>query len=385
MDFTFSEEQQQLRETIERFVRGDYGVEHRRAIVASGPGWSREAWSGLAELGVLAINVPESLGGLGFGPVETLLAMQASAPALLCEPLLASAVVATVLVREHAGDPAREQMLTAMAAGELIAVLAHDEAEARGRNAWVATRARRVGDGFEIDGHKSVVMHAGAADTLLVSARLSGEPGDVDGVALFRVPAATPGLELQEYPTIDGRRAAEVRLHAVALPASALLGAEDRALPAIERALDVGLAALCAEAVGLLQATVDTTIEYLKTRQQFGKPIGRFQALQHRAADMLLHVEQSRSMSLLAAMRCDSGDAAPRQQVMSAAKVVIGQACRFVGEQSVQLHGGMGMTDELMLSHWFKRLLAIEASFGDTDFHLQRFAQLSQRVALQTA
>jgi alkylation response protein AidB-like acyl-CoA dehydrogenase len=311
-----------------------------------------------------------------------MLALQASAPALPCEPLLSSAVIATALVRDFGDDAARAELLPALAAGERIAVLAHQEAEARGMAGWVRTRAVAEGGGYVIDGHKAVVSDAGAADELLVSARLSGAPGDADGV-LLRVPRGTAGLSLREYATIDGRRAAEVELRGCFVPAQAVLGAPGQALPAIERALDIGLAALCAEALGLLQATVDATAENLRTRQQFGQPIGRFQALQHRAADMLLHLEQARSMTYLAAMRCTETDDAARRQALSAAKVVVGQACRFIGQQAVQLHGGMGMTDELVLSHWFKRLLAIEASMGDTDTHLQRFAALSQREALQ--
>lgn len=383
MDFNFSDEQRQLQDTIERFARNDYGFEKRRQIAASAQGWSRQAWQGLADLGVLAINVPEAQGGLGFGAVETMLAMQACAPALVCEPLLSSAVVATALLRDFADEAAQAELLPAMAAGERIVVLAHQEAQARGLAGWVQTRAVAEGDGYVLDGHKAVVSDAGAADELLVSARLSGATDDPAGVLLLRVPRGTAGLQLREYATIDGRRAAEVLLQGCFVPASAVLGTPGQALPAIGRALDIGLAALCAEALGLLQATVDATAEYLRTRQQFGQPIGRFQALQHRAADMLLHLEQARSMAYLAAMRCNETDDATRQQALSAAKVVIGQACRFVGQQAVQLHGGMGMTDELVLSHWFKRLLAIEASLGDTDSHLQRFAALSQRAALQ--
>jgi alkylation response protein AidB-like acyl-CoA dehydrogenase len=385
MDFNFSEEQRQLQDTIERFVRNDYGFEKRRAIAASAEGYSRQAWHDLAELGVLAINVPEAQGGLGFGPVETMLAMQASAPALPCEPLLSSAVIATALVRDFGDEAARDELLPALAAGERIVVLAHHEAPARGMAGPVHTRAALEGDGYVLDGRKAVVIDAAAADELLVSARLSGAPEDADGVLLFRVPRGAAGLSLREYATIDGRRAAEVELRGCFVPAQAVLGTPGQALPAIERALDIGLAALCAEALGLLQATVDATTEYLRTRQQFGQPIGRFQALQHRAADMLLHLEQARSMTYLATMRCTDPDDQARRQALSAAKVVVGQACRFISQQAVQLHGGMGMTDELVLSHWFKRLLAIETSMGDTDTHLQRFAALSQREALQAA
>ncbi len=378
MDFSFSEEQQQLQDAITRFVQGDYSFERRNKILKSTEGWSREVWQGLADLGVLAMNIPEADGGLGYGPVETLLAMHAAGPALLAEPFLDSAVVATTLVRELATAEQRSELLPALGAGERILVLAHAEAAARGHAVWVETSARQHGDGWVLNGHKAVVSLAPAADELLVSARVSGQPGDVDGVAVFRVPRVAAGVTLQACKTLDGRRAADVILQEVQVSASARLGS-DGAAAALERALDVGLAALCAEALGVMEATVNATIEYLKTRQQFGQPIGRFQALQHRTADMLLHLEQSRSMAYLAAMNCQLDDDVQRRKTLSAAKVVIGNACRFIGQQAVQLHGGMGMTEELNVSHYFKRLMAIELSFGDTDTHLQRFAALTQR------
>jgi len=274
-------------------------------------------------------------------------------------------------------------LLPVLASGERIVVLAHLEAAARGEAVWVETRATKSGGDVLLQGHKAVVSQAGAADELLISARTEGAAGDAQGVSVFRVARDTPGLQLKAYPTLDGRRAAEVILRDVRVPASARMGAAGAAMPAIERVLDIGLAALCAEGLGVMEATVNATVEYLKTRQQFGQPIGRFQALQHRTADMLMHLEQSRSMSYLAAMNCVLQDDTQRRKTLSAAKVVVGNACRFISQQSVQLHGGMGMTDELNVSHWFKRLLVIELSFGDTDSHLQRFAELTQRdVAL---
>jgi len=379
MDFNFSEEQLQLQDAITRFVQGDYDFEHHRKVVASADGWDRKAWQGLADLGVLAMIVPEDQGGLGYGPIETQLALQATGPALLAEPLLTSGVIATALVRDFAQEPVRSDLLGELATGGRILVLAHQEAKARGDVTVVDTAAKADGDHVVLNGAKAVIYHAAAADELLVSAR------EGDGVSLFRVAKDTAGLTLRSYATIDGQRAAEVSLSNVKVPASARLGAAGQALPAIERALDIGLAAVTAEAVGIMEATVNATGEYLKTRQQFGQPIGRFQALQHRMADMLLHLEQARSMSYLAAMDCQNPDDDARRKTLSAAKVTIGQACRFIAQQSVQLHGGMGMTDELNVSHWFKRLLAIELSFGDTDLHLERFAKLSQRAALEAA
>jgi alkylation response protein AidB-like acyl-CoA dehydrogenase len=378
LDFEFSDEQRQLHDVVERYLKEQYGFERYQSIKRSEAGWDPSVWRGLAELGVLAITVPVAQGGLGFGPVETLAMMGDCGRSLLLEPLLSSAVIATAVLRAFADETAAGELLTGLATGDKIAVLAHFESDSRFESQWVTTSARRVGEGYRLEGHKGVVMHAGAADTLLVSARTAGDSGDAHGVSLFLVPRATPGLVLDSYPIVDGRRAADVYLKGVELPAGSRLGPEGQALATIEAALDIGLAALCADAVGVMQALVDATVEYVRMRQQFGQPIGRFQALQHRIADMLIHLEQARSMSYLAALRCTAQDVGDRRRALSAAKVVIGQAARFIGQQSVQLHGGMGMTDELSVSHWFKRLTAAQLMFGDSDTHLQRYAALTR-------
>ncbi len=378
MDFEFSDEQRQLREVVERYLTDKYDFDRYRAIKRSDTGWDAAVWRELADLGVLGINVPTAHGGLGFGPLETLAMMGACGSSLLLEPLIDSAVIASGVLRAFPGDAAANEMLSRMATGHEIAVLAHFESDARFESRRVTTRARRAGEKYILDGHKGVVLHAGAATTLLVSARTAGEPGDASGVTLFRVPRETRGLVLDAYPTVDGRRAADVYLTGVELPDTHRLGNEGAAFAAIEAGLDLGLAALCAEAVGVMQALVDATIEYVRQRQQFGVPIGRFQALQHRIADMLIHLEQARSMSYLAALRCTDTNVDERRRALAAAKAVIGQAGRFVGQQAIQLHGGMGMTDELKVSHWFKRLTAADLMFGDSDTHLQRFAALSR-------
>jgi hypothetical protein len=377
MNFEFSDEQRQLHDTVDRYLTEQYPFEKFRAIKASPPGWDKAAWAGLAELGVLALNVPAESGGLGFGPLETLSMMGACGRSLLLEPFLSSAVIATAVLRPFVSDAPAAELLSRMAGGEAIAVLAHFERDSRFETQWVSTVAKRNGENYRIEGHKAIVMHAAAADVLLVSARTSGETGDAQGISLFRVPRDSTGLILDAYPTIDGQRAADVYLKGVEVPASARVGEDGGALPLIEAALDIGLAALCAEAVGVMQALVDATVAYVQTRQQFGVAIGRFQALQHRIADMLIHLEQARSMSYLAALRCTDVKLTERRQALSAAKVVIGQACRFIGQQAIQLHGGMGMTDELVVSHWFKRLTAAELMFGDSETHLQRYAALT--------
>jgi alkylation response protein AidB-like acyl-CoA dehydrogenase len=378
MNFEFSDEQQQLHDSVDRYLTEQYKFDKFRAINATASGWDKTAWAGLAELGALAINVPAEQGGLGFGPMETLAMMGACGRSLLLEPFLSSAVIATAVLRAFTADTAAAALLTAMAAGNKIAVLAHFEPDSRFETQWVSTRAQRAGTSYRLDGHKAVVMHAAAADTLLISARTFGNPGDADGISLFRVARNAAGVRLDDYPTVDGQHAADIYLQGVEVAAAARLGADGRSLPAIESAVDIGLAALCAEAVGVMQALVDATIAYVQTRQQFGVAIGSFQALQHRIADMLIHLESARSMSYLAAMRCTDEDVAARRRAMSAAKAVIGQSCRYVGQQAVQLHGGMGMTDELVVSHWFKRLTAAELMFGDSDTHLQRYAALTR-------
>ncbi len=359
MNFDFNEDQRALADTVQRFVSREYGFDKRRAIRDSAAGWSREIWQGLADLGVLALNIDEDHGGLGHGPQETGLVMNAFGAGLLLEPYLAGAVIAPALIRRTASADFQEQWLPAIATGESIVVLAHADA----RRQPVTER-----DG-SLSGRKTVVAHGGCADLLLVSAQTSG--GDS---GLFALNAGGEGVSLRDYPTLDGQRAADIVLE----NAPAMRIDAGAALDHVEAALDIGLAALCAEAVGIMEATVAATTDYLKTRQQFGQPIGRFQALQHRMADMLLHLEQARSMSYLAAMHCSNSDKTERQRRLSAAKVTVGQACRYIAQNAVQLHGGMGMTDELMLSHWFKRLTTIEMSFGDTDSHLARFAGLSR-------
>ncbi len=378
MNFEFSDEQQQLHDSVDRFLKQQYGFDKFRAINSSDAGWDRGMWSGLAELGVLAINVPVEQGGLGFGPLETLAMMGACGRSLVLEPVLSSAVIATAALKPFSADPAAADLLVKLAGGQNIAVLAHFEPDSRFEPQWVTASALRRGDGYVLNGHKAVVMHAPAADVMLVSARSAGEPQDAAGISLFRVPRGTPGVTLSAYTTFDGQRAADIYLKDVTVPAAHRLGVEGAALPAIEAALDSGLAALCAEAVGVMQALVDATVQYVQSRHQFGQPIGSFQALQHRIADMVIHLEQARSMSYLAALRCGEENSTERRKALSAAKTVVGQAARYVGQQAVQLHGGMGMTDELIVSHWFKRLTAADLMFGDSDAHLQRYAALTR-------
>jgi alkylation response protein AidB-like acyl-CoA dehydrogenase len=377
MDFNFTEEQQLLADTVRRFVREHYSFEARREILKSPEGWSRELWQQLADLGLTALNVPEEHGGLGGGPVDTMLVMNALGEGLVLEPYLSGAVIAPALLDRIGDAQAAADLMPAIAAGERIVIVAHQEPKTRGELNHVATRAEKSGDSYVLDGHKSVVMHGGTADELLISARTAGKTGDSDGISVFRVAPDAAGVKLKAYRTIDEQQAADIELRKVKLPATALVGAEGGAFAALEVAHDLGLSAICAEAVGIMKAVNAATLDYTKNRKQFGQPIAKFQVLQHRMADMFLNAEQATSMSYLAAIKCVEPEAGERRRALSAAKVAIGQAGRFVGQQAIQLHGGMGMTDELIVSHYFKRLTAIDLTFGDTDFHIQQFIAAS--------
>lgn len=374
MDFTFTEEQQMLQDTTRRFIAKDYGFEARRQIKEKAPeGFSRDVWRGLADIGLLALNVPEEDGGLNGSAIDNMLVMNAVGEGLLLEPYLASAVMATRTVAALGNEAQRAELLPALAGGEQIAVLAHEEPQTRFDRMDIQTRAWPVGNGYLITGHKSVVAHGASADALLVTARI-GKAGEEGPLAVFRLQADAPGLRKLAYRTVDGVPASDIWLNQVFVPAEARLSGAEDAEAKLADVLDFALAAVCAEAVGALDKLLAATVEYTRNRKQFGQPIAKFQALQHRMADMVLHIEQARSMSYLAAVRCTDPDLQARQRAMSAAKVVIGQACRFVGQQAVQLHGGMGVTDELDVSHYFKRLMAIELQFGSTDTHLEQYA-----------
>ena len=374
MDFAFTEEQTLLQDSLMRFVQKEYTFEKRLAIQKSSDGYSRAVWAQLAEMGVLGLPFSEEYGGFGGGAAETLIAMQAMGSGLLVEPYLATVVLGGGLV--HAlGDPAQKRMLSRVAEGKLLLAFAHGEPRSRYALAQVETRAARDGKGWKLSGRKAVVLHGAQADRLIVSARTGGAANDETGISLFIVDRGAAGMSVRDCRTIDGLRAAEVELNDVRVGAEALLGAEGGAFPAIDRVSDSGAAALCAEAVGVMETLNAQTLEYLKTRQQFGQPIGRFQVLQHRAVDMFIHCELSRSIALLAAMKSASSDAGERRRAVSAAKAFIGRAGRFIGQTAIQLHGGMGVTDEVAASHYAKRLTMIDFWLGDSEHHLARFAR----------
>ncbi|WP_323141370.1 acyl-CoA dehydrogenase family protein [Massilia phyllosphaerae] len=369
MDFNFKEEQLQLADALRRWIARDYGFEARRAIIRSDSGSSDAAWRQLAELGLTALPLPGAQGGFDGGAVDLYLVMQELGRGLVVEPYLATVLGAEFLKRggSHAG------WLEQVAAGDLKLACALGERAARHDLHDIATRAAPVAGGWRLDGEKKVALHAARAGVIIVPARTGGGRRDLDGITLFALPADAPGLQLTEYRTLDGLRAADLRLDGVQLDAGAVVGTVGAGWTILEAVADYGAGLLCAEAVGAMDALFAATLDYLKTRQQFGVPIGKFQALQHRMADMYIHLEQARSLALLAAVRLDGDDALERRRAVSAAKYRVGQAARFVGQEAVQLHGGMGVTDELPAAHYFKRLSAIELSLGDSDHHLARF------------
>jgi alkylation response protein AidB-like acyl-CoA dehydrogenase len=372
MDFAFKEEQLQLADALKRWIARDYGFEARRAIVGSPAGTSEQAWATLAELGLTALPVPEEQGGFAGDAVDMFVVMQELGRGLVVEPYFATVLGAEFLRLGGAHGALLEQV----AAGELKLACALGERQSRHDMRDIVTRAERAGDGWRLTGEKKVVLHGAQAGVLIVSSRIGGGQRDEDGIALFAVPADAAGVQVTEYRMLDGQRAADVRFDGVQVGPEALVGEAGAGWTILEAALDYGAGLLCAEAVGAMDALFAATLDYLKTRQQFGAPIGKFQALQHRMADMYIHLEQARSMALLAAVRLRSdnpGDANERRKAVSAAKYRVGQAARFVGQQAVQLHGGMGVTDELPAAHYFKRLSTIELSLGDADHHLARF------------
>jgi alkylation response protein AidB-like acyl-CoA dehydrogenase len=376
MDFTLVEEEQMLADVVGRFVEKEYDFEARRRLAATQQGWSDGHWSTLAEMGVLALNVPQDHGGLGAGAVETMLVMEAFGRLLVLEPFLSSAVIGAKLIG-RAGHAARQaQLLAGIADGSLKTALAALEPGAR-FDLWnVATMAEPTRDGFVLNGRKGVVLHGDCADVLLVSARTAGEQTDKHGITLFAVDARAPGVSVKGFPALDGQRVAEVVLDGVHVDPQAVIGTVDEGYPLLEWTVDQGIFALCAEAVGAMSRLSDLTFEYLRTRKQFGSPIGKFQALQHRAADMLTAVEQAKSIVYFAAARLGEDDELAAHQAVSAAKALIGRSARFVAQQAVQLHGGMGMTDELAVGWYVKRLTCIDMTWGNTEHHIELYGAL---------
>ncbi|GAC1551078.1 MAG: acyl-CoA dehydrogenase family protein [Collimonas sp.] len=382
MNFEHTEERRMLADSLNRFIGERYSFETRDRIVKSPHGFSPEIWQKFAELGVIGALFREVDGGFGGGGFDIAVVFEAIGHGLVVEPLLGSAILAGDAIAA-VGTPAQKAVLDDIIAGTVIAAFAHDEPETHYEMTRVQTRAERHsnGDGWLLNGAKAVVLQGEQAGLFIVSARTAGGVDDAAGISLFLVPANTPGLVVHGCPAIDGGRVAEVNLGNVTLSANALLGAENQGYANLERAIGRGVLALCAEALGAMEAAKSATLEYLRTRKQFGSLIGSFQALQHRMADLLLEIEQARSAVINAAAALDA-DRLTRERALSAAKVSIGRIGTLVAEESIQLHGGIGMTWELPLAHYAKRLVMIDHQLGDEDHHLQRFIALGKEIAV---
>jgi alkylation response protein AidB-like acyl-CoA dehydrogenase len=373
IDFNLSEEQQMLRDVVARFVREHYDLKAHRAAAASEVGFRRELWEQFAELGWLGLAQGEAVGGLGLSFVEVAIVMEELGRGLVLEPYLSSAVLCAHLLKQADEAGRGNPPLRALVAGKLFAALAHSEAGARYDLASVQeTVATREGGGYRIEGRKTLALGAPAAEVLIVSARLADDP--VGRFALFLVDPAAPGVSMESYPLIDYTRAADVRLAHVAVTMEAMLIGPQRALDALEEAVDLATLASVAEALGCMESILDQTAQHLKTRVQFGNPLGKFQALQHRMAEMFVEVQESRSILYQAIASLALG-ADARRTAISAAKAYVGNAGKLVGEHAIQLHGGIGVTEEVAVGHYYKKLVLFEKLFGDRDFHLDRFAK----------
>jgi hypothetical protein len=374
MDFSFTEEQTLLRDTVAAYLADHYDFEKRRAAVKSAAGWRPEVWKAFAEeLGILGASFAEDLGGLGGGALENMVIMEELGKALVVEPYLGTVVIGGGFLNH--GAPA----FAADLSGKIIggqAVIAFAYAEPQGRYNWadLKTTAKKDGAGWVLNGHKAVVVGAPWATHLIVTARTGGGQRDAGGVSVFLVEKSAKGVTTRDYPTVDGSRASEVMFENVSIGADALIGAEGAGLPLVETVIDEAIAATCGEACGVLRKLHEGTLEYTKQRKQFGQPIAQFQVLQHRMVDMFINVEQAVSMTYMAHIKLGTAE---RAKAVSAAKVQIGRACKFVGQNAIQLHGGMGMTDEMAIGHYFKRATMIEGLFGSVDHHLRRYERHS--------
>jgi pimeloyl-CoA dehydrogenase small subunit len=374
MDFDLNDDQRLLQDSVTRLLADRYAFDARKRYLQEPEGWSTELWSQYAELGLLGLPFAEEYGGFGGGPVEVMLVMQAFGRAIALEPYLSTVVLGGTAIKLAGSDAHKSDILPRVGEGKLKLAFAHGERQSRYDVTDVLTTAKANGGGWVLDGGKSVVAHGDSADKLIVSARTAGEREDPYGITLFLVDAKANGVARRGYTMRDGTRAAEIALSGVKVGKDDVLGDPGEALPVIERIMEAGIAATSAEVVGAMETIHSMTLEYLKTREQFGQPIGRNQVLQHRSADMFVALEQGRSMAMLAAVSVDEPDPKERAHAISMAKVGVGQAGKFVSQQGIQLHGGIGMTEEYAVGHYFRRVMVIEHMFGDTAHHLARLA-----------
>ncbi len=379
MNFDYTDEQNMLRDSIAKWAAGQYDFDKRREALKKDDAWKKN-WATFADLGLLAAPLPEDFSGLGGGALDVNVVMEELGKALVTEPYVPTVVIGAGAIKYAGSAAQKDEHLTAIAGGERIIAFAQAEPKSRWALNDVSTTAKKDGAGYVLNGQKAVVIGAPQADTLLVSARTAGGQRDAKGVSLFLVPKKTKGLTARDYPTMDDTRASEVYFENVSVGANALVGPADAALPLIERIVDEANAAYCSEAVGCVRMMHTLTHEYAKTRKQFGRAIAEFQVIQHRLVDMFMSVEESVSMALLATLKLDASEA-ERAKAVSAAKVAIGKHGRFVGQNAVQTHGGMGVTDEMRVGHYFKRVTMLDATFGNVDYHLKRYAALTRAAA----
>ncbi|BCN38171.1 acyl-CoA dehydrogenase [Alicycliphilus denitrificans] len=378
MNFEHTEDRRMLADSLDRFIIEQYGFAERDRIACSDEGFSHGHWARLAEIGALGALFPEAVGGFGGSGFDVAVVFESLGKGLVVEPFLGALTVGRAIA--HAGSTAQKERIASLIDGSTVAALAHEEPGSHYEPTLVTTRAERSGDGWVLRGAKAVVQQGDRAGLVLISARTFGVDDDAQGVSLFLVPGDAPGLVWRGYRKIDGGRAAELALDDVRVGTDALLGAEGEGAVILENATGWGLLALAAESLGAMEIAKRDTLEYLRTRKQFGVPIGSFQALQHRMADLLLEIEQARSAVINAAAAIDGGDRVAREKRLSAAKYSIGRIGIRVAEECIQLHGGIGMTWELPLSHYAKRLVMIDHQLGDEDHHLARYIDFGTEV-----
>ena len=375
MDFTFNEEQSLIQDQVDQFVQKEYDWETRQSLSNSELGFGEDNWKKFAELGWLGISVSEDSGGFGGSAIESMLIMEAFGKGLVVEPFLETVIMAGGLIDDHGSDQQKSSFLEPAIAGEMHLALAYAEPQSRFNLSDVVTEAKADGDNFIINGYKSVVMNGPSADQIIVSARTSGTQLDEHGISLFIIDANASGLDKTNYKTVDGRRASDLTFENVSVSKENLIGDQDKGFEILDSAIDKAILAISAEAVGAMEVLYKTTVEYTKTREQFGTAIGKFQVLQHRMVDMFMEYEQCKSLLYMATMKHEE-KAEDAKKAISGLKYQVGKAGKFIGQQAVQLHGGMGVTDELNVGHYFKRLTTVGTIFGNTDYHLKKYTSL---------
>ena len=375
MDFTFNEEQTLIQDQVDQFVQKEYDWETRQSLSNSDLGFGEDNWKKFAELGWLGISVSEESGGFGGSAIESMLIMEAFGKGLVVEPFLETMIMSGGILDNHGSDQQKSSILEPAIAGEMQLALAYAEPQSRFNLSDVVTEAKEEGENFILNGYKSVVMNGPSADKIIVSARTSGSQMEEEGISLFIVDAASEGLNRTNYKTVDGKRASDITIENLSVSKENIIGPINSGFAILDSAIDTAILAISAEAVGAMEVLYKTTVEYTKTREQFGTAIGKFQVLQHRMVDMFMEYEQCKSLLYMATMKHEEGSVDAKKAI-SGLKYQVGKAGKFIGQQAVQLHGGMGVTDELNVGHYFKRLTTVGTIFGNTDYHLKKYTSL---------